>query len=142
MLELGEKRGGREFEKAGQKVQAAVMRHLNENVFHAGLCLYTLSDNGGHEDEARRTLGKRPEERIERGEYRFLALELIETLQELEVLLPTFIILFFHLLIVITIHAYINLKWCKLRVLLVAVQHELLTSLSSVGILRMVFRIC
>ena len=76
MLELGEKRGGREFEKVGQKVQAAVMRHLNENVFHAGLCLYTLSDNGGHEDEARRTLGKRPEERIERGEYRFLALEL------------------------------------------------------------------
>ena len=62
MLDSGGERGRREFEKIGRKAQAAVVRHLDiENVLRVGLCLYALSGNGGHKDEARLTLDQRPD---------------------------------------------------------------------------------
>ena len=81
MLGFGEER---EFGQVCQKVQAAVMRHLDEDVFHAGLCLYALSGNVIQKHKARRTLSERPEERIRRREHQRFAPELTPKFGNLE----------------------------------------------------------
>ena len=52
---LGEESGERELEEPGKEIQTVVVRHPDEDVFHANLYPRILSAYRRHEDEARRT---------------------------------------------------------------------------------------
>ena len=69
-FDLVEKHGRRELEEVGEEVQAAAVRHPDNDVFHASLYQYDLSGNERRECKARCTLCRRREERIQCGEHR------------------------------------------------------------------------
>ena len=66
-FDLVEKRGRRELEEVGEEVQAAAVRHPDNDVFHASLYQYDLSGNERRECKARRTLCRRLVECVKGG---------------------------------------------------------------------------